>query len=70
MTILSEFCGEECPNCRLPKETRNAFCMKCYRRLPKPLQSALWRRFGFGFEEAYAAARNYLHEPRLFPPAA
>jgi hypothetical protein len=66
MTILSEFVSEECPNCRLPKDAKNAFCMKCYRRLPKAMQSALWRRFGSGFEEAYTAARNFLHRPRLF----
>jgi predicted amidophosphoribosyltransferase len=72
MTILSEFSGEVCANCRQPKEANNAFCMKCYRKLPKHLQSELWRRFGFGFEEAYCAARNYLQGPSgtLFPPAA
>ncbi len=45
----------EC-RCGRIKRSRQAFCSGCYRALPIPMQKALYRRIGQGYEEAYAAA--------------
>jgi hypothetical protein len=42
--------------CGAPKVRRTAFCGACYAALPVTAQTALWRKIGRGFEEAYEAA--------------
>lgn len=49
------FCGRK-------KGSGKTFCQKHYYALPKPMQSALYQRFGEGYEEAYTAARKWLKE--------
>jgi hypothetical protein len=62
-SVLGEFLGERCA-CGAPKQSRMSHCRGCYRSLPKAMQSALWRRFGEGYEEAFAASVEWLRAKR------
>ena len=53
MSLYDTFMGTLCPICTKWKEPANAFCKSCYRELPIPMQRALWKRFGSGFEKAF-----------------
>jgi hypothetical protein len=53
MTILRTFVETVCPVCEKEKDPNTAFCKRCYRELPIPMQRALWKRFGQGFEKAF-----------------
>lgn len=53
--LLDELMGIRC-QCGRMKRSKQTFCLKCYRALPLEMQRALYRRFGAGYEEAYAAA--------------
>jgi hypothetical protein len=53
--LLQELQGTVC-RCGRNKQARQTFCGGCYRALPRAMQLALYRRFGSGYEEAYAAA--------------
>ena len=57
--LLLELLGFACRYGRV-KVPRQTFCAECYRALPVAMQRALYRRFGQGYEEAYAAAVAYL----------
>jgi hypothetical protein len=63
--IFEAFVGTHCAGCGGDKQKRNAFCLPCYRQLPKALQSCLWKRFGAGFEEAYQACLSWFREHPL-----
>jgi hypothetical protein len=56
---LQDFLSERCI-CGNPKRTRMSHCGRCYKSLPKPMQTALWQRFGEGYEEAYADSVAWL----------
>ena len=58
--VWSEFRDSKCHGCGAPKGGTLAFCKGCYYALPTPMRSALWLRFGDGFEEAYTAAKRWL----------
>ena len=60
--ILRVFAGTKCTACGGDKQKNNGFCGHCYHRLPRELQSALWQRFGSGFEEAFDAAAKWLSD--------
>lgn len=62
--IWDEFIGKVCPSCLGTKRTKNGFCQRCYYSLPKAMQSALWNRFGAGYEEAHVAALHWLKAGR------
>lgn len=57
--IFNAFVSEKCAGCGGRKNPRNAFCLACYRQLPKLMQHTLWKRFGDGFEEAYQGALSW-----------
>lgn len=57
--IFAAFMSVRCAGCDGVKRERNAFCLSCYRQLPRALQSSLWKRFGQGFEEAYQACLSW-----------
>jgi hypothetical protein len=61
-TILREFVGTVCSACGGSKQPNTGFCGRCYHRLPSHMKSALWNRFGSGFEEAFDAASKHLAE--------
>ena len=68
-SILEDFLGTECSGCGGVKVSKRSHCSKCYYRLPKRMQSDLNKRFGNGYEQAFAASQKYLAEK--FPqPAA
>jgi hypothetical protein len=52
-TIWNAFRGLRCAGCGGVKRAHNAFCLRCYYRLPRALKQSLFQRFGEGFEEAY-----------------
>lgn len=59
LRILRELQTVKC-FCGRKKGAGKTFCQKHYYALPKPLQGALYQRFGDGYEQAYTAAREYL----------
>lgn len=67
MTIFDWFAGSQCEVCKGWKHKQVAFCIGCYKRLPKLLQHSLWKRFGGDFEQAYRACLSWF---RLNPSAA
>lgn len=58
--IWKEFRSTTCAVCGKPKKPNNGFCRSCYFSLPKAMQSAMWQRFGEGYEEAHCAASDWL----------
>lgn len=60
MTILEAFLSQTCPACQGVKEKHTAFCRGCYFKLPRAQKTALWKRFGEGFEEAQRASLAFL----------
>ena len=62
--IFQAFAGVHCYGCGGTKLKRRAFCLICYRELPAALRQSLWKRFGEGHEEAYAACLSWF---RLHP---
>ena len=47
------FCGSH-------KKSMHAFCISCYKGLPKEIQKDLYLRIGDGYEEAYEDAVAHL----------
>jgi hypothetical protein len=62
LVIFNSFKSGRCAVCQRDKKPNTGFCFGCYYSLPKELSSALWKKFGAGFEEAYLAAKAWLHE--------
>jgi nicotinamide riboside kinase len=64
--LLRELQSTVC-RCGRVKRARQTFCAECYRALSRKLQVGLYRRFGSGYEESYAAAiaelRGDVREP-------
>lgn len=58
--ILHELAGIVCGACGNPKEPQKTFCKKCYYKLPPRMRSALYQRFGEGYEAAYDEASAFL----------
>lgn len=57
--IFAVFVGTTCAGCDGAKRRHVAFCSSCYRELPRALKSALWQRFGSGFEQAYMGCMSW-----------
>lgn len=57
--IWQAFISTTCAGCGGRKKERNAFCLLCYRQLPKLMQHSLWKRFGDGFENAYQGSLSW-----------
>lgn len=53
--------------CGLPKVSGQSFCRSCYFTLPDSWRRTLYARFGSGYEQALAKAKDYLREklPRV-----
>jgi hypothetical protein len=56
--ILRELQTNKC-FCGAKKAMSQTFCRPHYSSLPPGLRSALYQRFGEGYEEAYTTAREY-----------
>lgn len=57
--IFADFSGRICAGCHSVKRRQTAFCEKCFHRLPALLRSALYKRFGEGFEQAYCGCLSW-----------
>jgi hypothetical protein len=57
--MLADLAGTKC-RCGARKKPRRSVCMSCWRLLSDEEQRALYRRFGSGYEAAYAAALKSL----------
>lgn len=57
--LIDELSSTAC-RCGKNKRPRNTFCTGCYYSLPQPMPVALYHRVGQGYEEAYAAAAEFL----------
>ena len=65
-STLEDFLGEVCYGCGKEKRSKMSHCSKCYYRLPRRMQSDLYKRFGEGYEEAFEASKKFLDDLR--PP--
>ena len=61
--LLAEFRGTTC-QCTKPKTKGNSFCHACFRSLARAQQVALYKRFGDGYEAAYAEALAFLRRAK------
>lgn len=57
--LYAELLGTLC-RCGATKVARQSFCGHCYRKLPVPMQHAMHRLIGNGYESAYANAVIFL----------
>ena len=55
-----EFSEVKCPVCGNAKAKSQSFCRPCYFKLTVEMRTALYKRFGSGYEEAYWEAKDYL----------
>jgi len=53
--VLRELQSQKC-RCGKSKKAWRSFCYGCFKQLSYPLQRALYKRFGEGYEEAYRSA--------------
>jgi hypothetical protein len=60
LDLVRELRGALC-HCGRPKTPGHSFCAECYKSLPREMQTALYKRVGTGYEEAYDAATRVLN---------
>jgi hypothetical protein len=60
---VDEFKSNQC-YCGNKKRPNTAFCYSCYSSLPQEMQEALYKRLGFGYEEAYHKAIQFLESQK------
>jgi len=53
LEILDSLRSVKCEGCGGKKKTAQSHCSKCYFKLSATLRSALYQRFGDGYEEAF-----------------
>lgn len=58
-----------CPMCGNGKKPAQTMCYGCYKKLPRDLQQALYRRVGAGYEQAFADAMEHLGVDMIFMPS-
>lgn len=58
---LQELGGTQC-RCGQFKRRGMSHCRRCYYALPMGMRSALYRKIGHGYEEAYAESLTYLQQ--------
>ena len=63
LRILRELPLAKC-FCGAKKAMQQTFCRAHYSSLPPRMRSALYQRFGDGYEEAYTAARKYFEQQK------
>jgi len=68
--LIESLRGKLCPACGHAKSPRQALCARDYRRLPREMQKALYRRIGSGYEEAFETAMNQLGIASVYWPEA
>jgi hypothetical protein len=60
---IADLGGTTCRGCGGTKRSRMSHCRKCFLKLPQVLRSALYRRVGRGYEEAYTESLAVLRTP-------
>jgi hypothetical protein len=60
LEIFQSLRSFNCDGCGCPKKTMQSLCGKCYYKLPKTLQSNLYRKFGDGYEAAFEQALEFI----------
>jgi hypothetical protein len=58
-TLIAELMGVVC-RCGKPKARGNTFCRACYLSLPMDARTALYKKIGEGYEDAYQRACEML----------
>ena len=58
--VLDSLASKLCPACAGKKHCRQTLCGRCYSALAFPLQRALYRRLGSGYQEAVVTAMKAL----------
>lgn len=67
--LLASLMSTVCPACGQEKHVRNTLCRKHYYSLPGDMRKALYHRLGAGYEEAVAAALEFLGADQFHLPA-
>lgn len=67
MTLAEECHSRVCPHCRQLKADGKPFCFDCFVRLPARMRTDLFKRFGYGYAEAVAAAKEFLKSLPVMP---
>jgi predicted amidophosphoribosyltransferase len=62
---LRELGESVCAACQSAKKPKQSFCPRCYYTLPEEMRTALYRRFGSGYESAYDDAKDWLRQEKL-----
>lgn len=60
--IVESFSSQKCMACGKRKGKAMSHCKRCYYLLPPEMRSALYNRFGQGYEQAFRASIEYLGE--------
>ncbi len=63
VALIRELRGTIC-RCGKPKQPKQTFCRACYYALSPDIRTALYRRIGAGYEEAYYTATSELSQRR------
>ena len=58
--LLRSLRSTTCPTCTMNKVTRKTLCSCCFYALPPAIQGRLYKKFGHGYEEAFAEAMQKL----------
>jgi hypothetical protein len=58
--ILDDLMGKKCRTCGGSKGPRMSHCRSCYFKLPDKMRTALYQRFGRGYENAYRESCKFL----------
>jgi hypothetical protein len=66
--LLASLSSTVCPACGQLKGSRMTLCRQHYYALPNPMRKALYNRVGEGYEEALAAALDYLGADQFHLP--
>ena len=63
ISLVASLRGHVCPGCGRDKASHTTVCMDCFKALPYTIKTELYRSFGHGYEEAFAAAMRHLEVP-------
>jgi hypothetical protein len=63
---MLELRAEICSACKRWKPSGKLFDSDCWSSLPAVMQRACFQRLGYGFEEAYESAIDYIRNERKF----
>lgn len=65
LEILQSLGGTVCEGCGGKKQPRKSHCRQCYYALPPKIRTALYIKFGDGYEEAFEESLEYLRAKQV-----